>query len=438
MNPHNSRFRASDNVGILHERVDLILSLMAYCFWKQALPIPAGDGAVRIYVSVLTESQKAGLSPGRGSTYFVPADGIPRSMPRGRRKTNKTAINAINNLLMTPAKPAAHRTAGENKTPLKRPAREGIQKSWEGLDPYIEKFATYLQIEKGFSAHTLRAYLADIQEFSASIKEQGLDDLGTLDETHVRAFVIRASAGNASGSTVQRKIASLRTFFDFLIRLEVLKRNAAKMIPYPRKEQRLPTFLTRDEVTRLLETTSGSGEFQIRDRAMLELLYSSGLRVSELVALDIKNLDVKNLTVRVLGKGGKERVVPIGSAAAELLKRYLATPRRLKPKSDFLFVNSRGGRLDVRSVSRITKNYAAAAGIPKNVSPHVLRHSFATHLLGKGADLRAIQEMLGHSSLSTTQKYIHLDYEHIMSTWNAVHPRGASGDGEDPLDGVET
>jgi len=207
------------------------------------------------------------------------------------------------------------------------------------------------------------------------------------------------------------------------VKIGELERNPAKLVPTPKGEKRLPSFLTVDEVFKLLETPTSDSMYGIRDRAILELLYSSGLRVGELVGIDMVNLDLSGGVVKVCGKGDKERIVPVTSTAVEAIREYLKVREKFNPKGDFLFVNSRGGRLTARSVARIVKRYSLLSGIDKNVSPHVIRHTFATHLLGGGADLRAIQEMLGHKSLSTTQRYTHASIERIMDVYDKTHPR---------------
>lgn len=296
------------------------------------------------------------------------------------------------------------------------------------MEHLIKNFSDFLGSERNYSKHTVKAYIRDIGEFSRVIKEKklGLDkdgsiDPGKLDETSVRAYIGWLYTRN-SRTSISRKLASVRTFFEFLVRKGAVKSNLAKLVPTPRGEKRLPTFLTVDEVVKLLSTEL-SDEYSSRDRAMLELMYSSGLRVSELVGIDLNDIDLKNLTVKVLGKGGKERIVPVGSKAAEALNKYLHERLDMNPSGDHLFVNTRGDRLNVRSVDRVIRKYATLAGIPKNVSPHVLRHTFATHLLGGGADLRAIQEMLGHKSLSTTQRYTHTSIEKLMEIYDKTHPR---------------
>jgi integrase/recombinase XerC len=296
------------------------------------------------------------------------------------------------------------------------------------MEQLIQNFREYLGSERNYSKHTVKAYITDIGEFLRVIKEKklvgenaGAIDFEKLDETPVRAYISWLYTRN-SRSSISRKLASVRTFFEFLIRKGALKNNLAKLVPTPRGEKRLPTFLTVDEVVKLL-SIEGSGALISRDIAVLELLYSSGLRVSELVGINLNDIDLKNLTVKVLGKGNKERIVPVGSKAAHALDEYLRERLGMNPGGDHLFVNTRGDRLNVRSVDRIIRKYALLAGIPKNVSPHVLRHTFATHLLGGGADLRAIQEMLGHKSLSTTQRYTHTSIEKLMEIYDKTHPR---------------
>ena len=297
------------------------------------------------------------------------------------------------------------------------------------MDKYLSSFEDFLSSERNYSKHTLKAYIADIKEFGLVLKDMGLIsadngeiDFAHMDETPIRTFISRLYGKNKRVS-ISRKLASIRTFYEFLIRNGTIKSNPAKLVPTPKGEKRLPTFLTVDEVVKLVETPGSENVYESRDRAILELLYSCGLRVSELVGINLNNLDLISMSVKVLGKGNKERMVPLGSKACTAIKTYLSQRLDLKPEDDYLFVNSRGGRLSTRSINRIIKKYAAISGIPKNISPHVLRHTFATHLLGGGADLRAIQEMLGHKSLSTTQRYTHISIEKIMEIYDKTHPR---------------
>jgi integrase/recombinase XerC len=219
---------------------------------------------------------------------------------------------------------------------------------------------------------------------------------------------------------VARKLAALRSCFRFLVRRGVLEGNPAREARSPRQPRRLVTFLPIDEATQLVDGRGVGGESRARDVAILELLYASGLRVSELAGLDLDDLDRTERTLRVLGKGRKERIVPYGDAAAGALERWLG---KRGEASGAVFTNARGGRLTVRSIHTIVRRAARAAGITRRVSPHTLRHTFATHLLDGGADLRAIQELLGHSRLSTTQRYTHVGAEQLMKVYDRAHPR---------------
>ncbi len=297
------------------------------------------------------------------------------------------------------------------------------------MSAYFKSFREFLNSERNYSEHTVRAYMSDLLEFSGFLKEKGFSpasdkfDYFSVDEITIRAYLGWLYARKNSKASVSRKLASIRTFFEFLLREGVIKKNSAKLVPTPRGEKRLPALLTVDEVFILLDREYINNALGSRDKAMLELLYSSGLRVSELVGINLSDINLTDSLVKVLGKGGKERIVPFGSKALDAVKLYISKRKELKPSGDFLFANSRGGRITSRSVARIVKRYVSMSKIPKSVSPHVLRHAFATHLLGSGADLRAIQEMLGHRSLSTTQRYTHTSIEKIMEIYDKTHPR---------------
>jgi integrase/recombinase XerC len=292
----------------------------------------------------------------------------------------------------------------------------------------IKTYKNYLVSERNYSEHTVRAYITDLIQFMNFLKKNNLPgdkknkDITKIEEIDVREFIGRLYNKNSKAS-ISRKLTSIRNFIEFLIREGKIVKNSAKLVPIPKGEKRTPAFLTVDEVFLLIEKPDDNQVLGLRDRAILELLYSSGLRVSELNGIKIGETDLTSSFVKVLGKGGVERIVPIGSKAIDAIKDFLEKRDELTPKVDYLFVNSRGGRLSVRSIARIVKKYANLSGIPKNVSPHVLRHTFATHLLGSGADLRAIQEMLGHKSLSTTQRYTHASIEKIMEIYDKTHPR---------------
>lgn len=286
---------------------------------------------------------------------------------------------------------------------------------------FIKRFKNFLLSERNYSDHTIRAYMSDLSQFGRFLRERKVD-FENVRDIDIRAY-LAGLYGNNSKSSISRKLTTIRMFLDFLIREGKITSNSAKLVPTPKGERRLPTFLTVDETFKLVETPDISSVLGLRDRAILELLYSSGLRVSELVGVCLKDLNLSASFVKVLGKGGVERIIPVGSKAASAIEKYMDKRPELKPKEDCLFLNSVGRRITVRSIARIVKKYTGISGIPKNVSPHVLRHTFATHLLGSGADLRAIQEMLGHRNLSTTQRYTHASIEKIMEIYDKTHPR---------------
>lgn len=289
-------------------------------------------------------------------------------------------------------------------------------------------FADWLAVERSYSLHTVQGYLHDVREFLTYLGDRA--QAAGLTPEAVRGYVASLYAVNSS-TTVGRKLSALRTFFRFLCRRGILAAYPLTGVANPKTTRHIPVFLTVDEVFALLEEPGAGDSFPLRDTAMLELLYSSGLRVSELVSRDMNHLDFAAGMVRVTGKGGKERLVPFGTAAAEALQRSFperlqllqARAARGRPVEDgALFLNSRGGRLTTRSVERLIRMYGERAGITAVVTPHALRHSFATHLLEMGADLRTVQELLGHASLSTTQKYTHLNLDHLARIYDQAHP----------------
>jgi integrase/recombinase XerC len=294
------------------------------------------------------------------------------------------------------------------------------------LPPEVQRFATYLEAEKRASLHTRRAYLADLAQYAAFLAARG-EPIVPSSPLLVRAFVASAAA-TAGAVSLGRKLSTLRSFYRFLVREGLAPGNPARAVASPRRPKRLPQVLPEEEAAALVEAPSAlEGPLALRDRAFLELLYGSGLRVSELTGLDVADLDLGQGLVRVLGKRRKERIVPFGTQAAEALRRWLEEGRgavEVRGRGDgALFLNHRGGRLTPRSVARRISRWVLAAGLPRHVHPHVLRHSFATHLLGNGADLRGIQELLGHASLSTTQRYTHLDWKRLAEVYDRAHPR---------------
>lgn len=286
------------------------------------------------------------------------------------------------------------------------------------MKDYIDKFLRYLEIERGVSVHTTRAYRKDLGMFFEYVKSKAED----IDLIDVRGFVAGQINGGLKKSTVSRRLATIRSFFKFLHREGYVKANPAKLVPTPRLPKILPRFLSVDDVFSFVEKPEGIGFLPVRDRAILELLYSSGLRVSELSGLNVDDLDVREGLVKVRGKGKKERIVPVGKKAVEAIRSYMVERILLKKRQNALFLNRSGTRLTDRGVRRIVVKYARAMGVNGRIGPHTLRHTFATHLLQGGADLRVIQELLGHSSLSTTQKYTHLDITHLMDIYDKAHP----------------
>ncbi len=285
-------------------------------------------------------------------------------------------------------------------------------------EEYIKEFLRYMELEKSASRHTLRAYRKDLEEFFSFVKTP----LKDIEINHIRGFIAHRLSSGKSKTTVSRQLATLRSFFRFLHREGFVEFNPAKLVQNPKTEKRLPRFLTVDEVFSLVEKPEGIDFLTVRNRAILELIYSAGLRVSEVSALTVDDVNLRDGYVKVKGKRRKERIVPIGSKAVDALKRYVIERKLLKKETEAFFINRKGGALSERSIRKIVVRYAREAGISGRVGPHTLRHSFATHLLQGGADLRVIQELLGHSSLSSTQVYTHLDITHLMDIYDKSHP----------------
>ncbi|MEW6676135.1 MAG: tyrosine recombinase XerC [Nitrospirota bacterium] len=286
------------------------------------------------------------------------------------------------------------------------------------MKDYIDKFIRYLEIERAASAHTLRAYRKDLGEFFEHVNT-AIENIDVID---VRGFIAAQMKNRLKKTTVSRRLASIRSFFKFLHREGYIKSNPTKLVSNLKIPKLLPNFLSVDDVFSLVEKPEGIGFIPARDRAVLELLYSSGLRVSELSGLNVDDINTREGLVKIRGKGKKERIVPVGSKAVDAIKSYIVERIVLKRKERALFLNRIGTRLTDRGVRRIVIKYARALAINRQIGPHTLRHTFATHLLQDGADLRVIQELLGHSSLSTTQKYTHLDITHLMDIYDKAHP----------------
>jgi integrase/recombinase XerC len=296
----------------------------------------------------------------------------------------------------------------------------------EGLNLYIEKFMKHLEVERGVSKHTIRAYRKDLEEFS-SFCQSSPEAIEVID---IRGFISSLMIKGKAKSTVSRKLASIRSFLGYLHQEGYVKLNQAKLVPTPKAAKPLPNFLTVDDAFSLVESPHGIDFIRVRDKAILELLYACGVRVGELSGIDIDEVNLREGLIKIRGKGKKERIVPFGNKAADALKLYMVERMLFKKKKAIpqteaaLFLNVRGSRLTDRQVRRIVVKYAHAVGVDGQIGPHTLRHSFATHLLTGGADLRVIQELLGHSSLSTTQKYTHLDIAHLIDVYDKTHPFG--------------
>ncbi|HEX2343941.1 MAG TPA: tyrosine recombinase XerC [Vicinamibacterales bacterium] len=306
----------------------------------------------------------------------------------------------------------------------------------------VKAFLDYLRLNQNASPHTARAYESDLDQFvgylAAARKKPGAQlSAEDIDATAVSGFLADLHRRGNSRASAARKLASLRTFFRYLRREGRMEDDPAALVGTPKREKKLPAHLAEQEMTRLLETPDVTTPFGRRDRAILELFYASGLRLSELVGLDLDDVNLSGRVVRVLGKGGKERVVPFNKTAAQAIKAWLAdlagfallsiddtrhgAGRRALRRP--LFVNYKGGRLSTRSVDRLVRKYVAQCSTRFGISPHALRHSFATHLLQRGADLRAIQELLGHARLSTTQRYTHVNATQLIEAYKKSHPR---------------
>jgi integrase/recombinase XerC len=311
------------------------------------------------------------------------------------------------------------------------------------FSPLVQQFLDYLHLERHFSDYTVKSYGADLIQFGQFLAGQiGRASAATipppqtpeqLDEKFlkcepltVREFLVYLHGQNYTKSTTARKLATLRSFYKFLIRRGMLSVNPLSTIRTPKQEKRLPKCLDVDQINRLLSAPGDGDVLAARDRAMLEVLYSSGIRVSELVELTLGDLDLQEGVLRVTGKGRKDRLTPIGSQAIKALQRYFelrAAEPKMAANTTRVFLNKHGESLSTRSVRRKLDKYLAEAGLDPGISPHTLRHSFATHLLNNGADLRSVQELLGHQSLSTTQIYTHLTTSRMKQVYDAAHPR---------------
>jgi integrase/recombinase XerC len=315
----------------------------------------------------------------------------------------------------------------------------------------LKAFLQFLKLNRNASAHTVRAYESDLTQFlghaaaEADVKRPAFD-VSTIDRATIRSFLAWIHKEGQSRATAARKLAAVRTFLRYLRREGVIDSDAGGLVPTPKRDVRMPAHLSESEMALLVEAPATDAPLGRRDHAILELFYAAGLRLSELVGLDVEDVNLSARMVRVLGKGGKQRLVPFNSSTERALRVYLRDRVALRGapaamgagakraaharhQRDPLFVNFRGGRLTVRSVDRLVRRYAAATSDRAGISPHALRHSFATHLLQRGADLRAIQELLGHARLSTTQRYTHVNAAQLLEVYRKAHPRAGRAGG---------
>jgi len=286
-------------------------------------------------------------------------------------------------------------------------------------------FLDYLDVEKGLAANTRRAYGADLRQFIAYLERRGISSFEQVTRSHITGYLIELQDAGRAPATISRSLSAIKSLIRFLVEEGFLAADPASVIASPRQAQHLPGVLTVPEVERLLAAPGPETPLGVRDRAILETLYACGLRVSELTGLQVRDVNLDKQFVRCLGKGGRERVVPLGSMAVRWLELYLrdVRPALAGRRSGVLFVNRRGRPLTRQTVWRMVGRYARAAGITRPVTPHTLRHSFATHLLDNGADLRVVQELLGHADIVTTQIYTHLTTAKLRRVYDASHPR---------------
>ena len=343
---------------------------------------------------------------------------------------------------MNTTRPDRHQRSGRSPVatqPLEGLPQVGCERTQNGLtdrivvassmsaafDGALDDYIQHLRVERGLSKHTVDGYARDLVRFGARLSDEQAS-LAEVDEARVASYLVTLSQEGLSARTQARALSAIRGFFRFLVQERRAERDPTELLEGPRLLQKLPDILNRDEVLRLLRAPTGSKPNRIRDRAMLHTMYAAGLRVSELIELDLADVNLEEGFVSALGKGNKRRIVPIGAHAHAAMLEYLAEvrPKWARTASRACFVTSRGKAMTRQSFWSLVKKYARAAGITKPISPHKLRHSFATHLLAGGADLRSVQTMLGHADISTTQIYTHVSGDHLRKMHERYHPRG--------------
>ena len=305
------------------------------------------------------------------------------------------------------------------------------------MENLIEQFLEHLRYERNVSSHTLRNYSSDLEQFLSFLApadpatgKRQTPEVSAIDHLTIREWLASLHTGQRKKASIARKLAALRTFFQFLVREGVLELNPAKLVATPKLEKKLPVHLSIEEAVRFIESPDPETDLGKRDRAMLELMYATGVRVAELTTLNLADVDFRNQLVRVTGKRRKQRIVPFGDPAGAAIRNYLDVRDRFllnapvsKRDEEALFLNYQGTRITTRSVGRMVEKYIRICAGMHNISPHALRHSFATHLLDSGADLRDIQELLGHARLSTTQIYTHVSMEKLIEVYDKAHPK---------------
>lgn len=295
------------------------------------------------------------------------------------------------------------------------------------MKEFIEDFINFLSIERGLAKNTLMAYRRDLSQYSGYLAQQGIHSADQVLKDHVIKYMYAQKERGLSANSISRSLAAMKMFHRFLVRERLAKEDATLLVDTPKLWKRVPEVLTVSEIEAMINASKGRSDQQIRDHAILELFYASGMRVSELVELRIENINLEIGYVRCIGKGSKERIIPIGKRAKEAVKKYIELVRKRLAKGQFisvLFLSRLGKKISRQSIWKGIKRYARKANIKKEIKPHTLRHSFATHLLEHGADLRSVQEMLGHADISTTQIYTHVDRERLKLVHKQFHPRG--------------
>lgn len=291
------------------------------------------------------------------------------------------------------------------------------------LEYQLERFYVYLKGTRNYANNTLISYKNDLNNFVEFLKKSGVNDFASVNKLLLRSYILELNSKNFSRNTVIRKISAIKSFFKFLISQSIIPSKILAYLHSPRKETNIPSFLSEEEINKIINIPDEKSFASERMRAIIEVLYSSGIRINEMVNLNLDDVDLIGGMLKVFGKGGKERYVPIGDTACRAIKSYLDERKKVVPRSRALFINLRGERITARGVRKLISGWIERAAITKKVTPHTFRHTFATHLLERGCDLRSIQEMLGHSSLSTTAIYTHFTIDKLREIYRHAHPR---------------